>query len=62
MSEIQTNLTVKERLARIEILLCNHLKHHETHNKWMMGLLSGALVGMFLLALPWVIKGLTSLN
>ena len=43
--------TTKERLTRIETLLENHLHTHDRRDKWMMGILSGLVIGIVLLAL-----------
>ncbi|KKN40063.1 hypothetical protein LCGC14_0737260 [marine sediment metagenome] len=44
--------TTKERLVRIEILLEEHIKHHNTRDKWMMRIVAGLVVGVILLTLP----------
>ena len=41
----KTRYTLLERLARLEVLLSNHLHQHETLTKW---LLSPILVGVSL--------------
>ena len=43
--------TLRERMAVLETLMKNHLKHHETRDRWMMGILSGLVIGIVLLAL-----------
>jgi hypothetical protein len=51
MSSIEKG-TIKERLTRIEVLLCNHLAHHARMTKWLLGILSALAVGIILKALP----------
>ena len=46
MSDLQQG-TIKERLARIETLICNHLQHHQTLEKWLLGI-CGTLLTAFL--------------
>jgi len=47
--------TLRERIAIIETMLGNHIKHHDKRDKWMMGILSGLVIGVILLALRlWV--------
>lgn len=41
----KANFTILERLARLEVLLSNHLQHHDTLLKWV---LSPILVGVTL--------------
>jgi len=48
--------TIKERLARLEILMCNHISHHELHDKWMLGILGSLVVGVILLAIGVVLN------
>jgi hypothetical protein len=35
--------TVSQRLDSIEILLTNHLKHHERYLKWVLGIFSSII-------------------
>ena len=51
--------TLRERMAVLEIKMDNmtirqdnHIHHHEIRDKWMMGVLSGLVVGIILLAIP----------
>jgi len=44
--------TLRERMAVIETKMNNHIHHHEIRDKWMMGVLSGLVVGIILLAVP----------
>ena len=41
--------TLKERMAVLETKMDNHIHHHETRDKWMMGVLSGLVIGIVLL-------------
>lgn len=50
--------TTKERLARLEVLLSNHIHHHETRDRWMMRILSALVVGVVLLATPGFLRWL----
>ena len=43
--------TLRERMAVIETLMKNHLHTHDKRDKWMMGILSGLVIGIVLLAL-----------
>lgn len=52
--------TIKERLATIETLLGNHLAHHDRFQKWMMIIVTGAVVGVILQALPACIRLLSA--
>ena len=42
--------TLRERMARLETLMENHIKHHEIRDRWMMRVLGGLVVGVILLA------------
>lgn len=55
MSDLQGG-TVKERLARIETILCNHLAHHAKNERWLMAITTAALSGLILMMLPSVVK------
>lgn len=59
MSKIQGG-TIKERLARLEVLLCNHLKHHEKVERWMLRIGAVIIGGLMLQILPDLIKWLAS--
>lgn len=48
--------TLRERLARLEVLMENHIKSHEARDRWMMRLLGSLIAGVILLALPGCIK------
>lgn len=59
MSDLQKG-TVKERLARIEILLCNHLAHHSKIEKWMLAI-GAVVVGKIIIQVfPDLVKWLAS--
>lgn len=38
--------TIKERLARLEVLMCNHLKHHERYFKILLVMLPVIITGI----------------
>jgi len=44
--------TIKERLTRIEVLLCNHLAHHSRMTRWLYGILSGVVIAIIVKCLP----------
>ena len=44
--------TLRERMARVEVLIEGLVKHNETRDKWMMRVLGGLVVGVILFALP----------
>ena len=44
--------TIKERLARLEALMEGFIHHQRTRDRWMMGILSGLVIGVVLFALP----------
>ena len=44
--------TLRERLARLETLMENHIHYHETHDRWMMKVMTSLVVGIILLAIP----------
>lgn len=50
--------TLRERMARIEMLLEGHIAQHEKRDRWVLRL----LVGIFLLALPGCIKLLSGIG
>jgi len=51
-----TSTTLRERIAVLETLMTNHIHHHEIRDRWMMGILSGLVIGIVLLIirLVWV--------
>lgn len=59
MSDIQKG-TIRERLARIEILLCNHLAHHSKIEKWMLMIGGLIIAGLAIQILPGLIKSAAS--
>ena len=44
--------TLRERMARIEVMLENHIHHHDVRDKWMLKILGSLVVGVVLLAIP----------
>jgi len=60
MSNLQGG-TIKERLARLETMMCNHIAHHETRDKWMLRILGTLISGMVLMVLPGFIKWLAGI-
>jgi len=61
MNDIQTGGTIKERLARLEVMMCNHLDHHDKRDKWMMRILATLTGGFLLMILPGFIKWVASI-
>lgn len=59
MSKIQGG-TIKERLARLEVLLCNHIAHHEKVERWMLRIGTVIVGGLTLQILPDLIKWVAS--
>lgn len=53
--------TLRERMARLEILMENHIKHHETRDRWLMRVLGGLVVGIVLLAVPVFFRWFTTI-
>lgn len=47
--------TIKERLTRIEVLMCNHLRHHERYFKILLVMLPviGTGIGAILFKVYW---------
>ena len=52
--------TIKERLARLETMLCNHIRHHEIRDKWMMRILATLVSGLILMVTPGFVKWLAT--
>jgi len=44
--------TLRERIARLETLMENHIKHHEVRDAWFLRILGALVVGIILTALP----------
>jgi len=44
--------TLRERMARIEVMLENHIHHHDVRDKWMLKIMGSLVVGVVLLAIP----------
>jgi len=57
MSNIRGD-SIKERLARLETIMENHIAHHENRDKWMMRILGTLVSGMVLMVLPDFVKWL----
>ena len=55
MSDLQGG-TIKERLARLETIMCNHIVHHEAEGRTRTRIISGLVVGLILAVLPGFIK------
>ena len=55
MSDLQGG-TIKERLARLETLMCNHIAHHEANDRNKMRIISGLVVGLLMAVAPGFIK------
>jgi hypothetical protein len=60
MSKIEGG-TIKERLARLETLMCNHLAHHEKYSMWMIRVLASLTVAFILWVLPGTIQFISGL-
>lgn len=48
--------TLRERIARLETLMENHIKHHEVRDAWFLRILGGLVVGVILVALPGCVR------
>lgn len=57
MSKIEGG-TIKERLARLETLMCNHLEHHRTITRFLLGISITSVGGFVLMAVPQFVKWL----
>lgn len=44
--------TLGERMAVLEVLMTNHIKHHEVRDQWLMRILGALVIGIILFALP----------
>lgn len=62
MSKIEGG-TLRERMARLEVLMCNHLKHHEEtekkhdyNRKWIMGIAALVIAELVVEILPELFK------
>jgi hypothetical protein len=67
MSDFKPQGTIKERLTRIEIMLCNHLEDHKkaynkqiTREKWLFGILSAVCISVILKCLPSILAWIAS--
>ena len=52
--------TIRERLARLETLIENHIHHHELKDKWMIRIVGGLVSGIVMLILPGFLSWLSS--
>jgi hypothetical protein len=50
--------TIKERLARLETMMGNHIAHHEIRDKWMMRILGTLVSSMVLMVVPGFVRWL----
>lgn len=57
MSKIQGE-TLRERMARLETIMCNHLQHHEKHEKWLIRIGAVIIGGICLQVIPEVVRWL----
>lgn len=55
MSKIEGG-TLRERMARLETLMCNHLAHHEKIERWMLRIGAIIIGGLAVQILPGLIK------
>ena len=53
--------TIRERLARLETLIENHIHHHELKDKWMIRIVGGLVSGIVMLILPGFLSWLNSI-
>ncbi len=44
--------TLRERMAKIEWLIENHIHCHDSRDKWMMRIMTGLVIGVVLISLP----------
>jgi len=54
--------TLRERMARLETLMENHIAHHERRDQWMMRILGALVVGVILFALPGCVRLLAGIG
>lgn len=51
--------TLRERMARLETMMENHIHRHKTRDRWMMRMLGRlVVVGIILLAVPVFVRWL----
>lgn len=50
--------TVKERLVRLEVMICNHLESHKMLTKLLIGITAASVSGFFMSVLPGFVKWL----
>lgn len=55
MSDLQGG-TIKERLARLEVIMCNHIARHEAGDRARTRIISGLVVGLIMAVLPGFVK------
>ena len=55
MSDLQGG-TIKERLARLETMMCNHIAHHEASDRTKTRIMSGLAIGIILAVTPGFIR------
>ena len=48
--------TLRERMAVLETLMKNHIKHHEVRDQWLMRILGALVVGIILFSLPGCVR------
>ncbi|MHC4799322.1 MAG: hypothetical protein ACYTF1_22015 [Planctomycetota bacterium] len=51
--------TPRERLAVLETLMKNHIHTHDVRDKWLLGIISGLVVGFVLHGLPGFLSWLS---
>jgi len=61
MSELQPG-TIRERLARLEVLLCDHIKQHDHLTRWLLTISAGCVVGIILSVLPGFLQWVAALQ
>jgi len=61
MSELQAG-TIRERLARLEVLLCTHIKQHDRTNRALLTICTGCVLGFIMSVLPGFLRWVVSLQ
>jgi hypothetical protein len=61
MSELQSG-TIRERLARLEVLLCDHIKQHDRLTRWLLTISAGCVIGFVMSVLPSFLRWVAALS
>jgi len=54
----KNNVTTKERLVRLEVMMTNHLEHHRVLTKLLVGITAASVSGFFMSVLPGFVRWL----